>query len=113
MAKWYGQIGFGETTEVERGIYKFVITEHPYYGDLSSQRYSAATADQINDDVKMTNTLSIVADPYAMEHCGYMKYVVIHNCLWKVNSVEIQYPRLVIQIGGVYNGDTARTPNST
>lgn len=108
MAKWYGQIGFGDTTATERGIEKLTITEHSYYGDLTTQRYTVTPADQVNDDIVMSNTLSIIADPYAVEHCGFMKYVVIHNCKWKVKSVELQqYPRLLIHIGGVYNGITA------
>lgn len=104
MSKFYGVIGFRETVETAPGVTTEEITEHYYYGDWTrnSNRYSSGQ--KVNDDITISNTLSIVADEFAQQWCGSMVYVKYMGCKWKVSSVEIQHPRLIIQLGGVYHG---------
>ncbi|MBQ1339373.1 MAG: hypothetical protein IIY35_01955 [Ruminococcus sp.] len=103
--KYYGTIGYGITSETRPGIWEEeVITERHYYGDIVKSSIRAQTASKINDDVSFSNEFSIVADPYAFENFTFIKYITYAGVKWKVTNVEIQYPRLIISIGGVYNG---------
>ena len=103
MAKFYGNIGFSETVETKRQVWEEVITERPYYGDVlrSSRRWE--NGENVNDDTNIDNKISIVADPFAFNHFGSIRYVTFFNQKWKVKSVEVEYPRLILSLGGVYN----------
>ena len=105
MTKWYGKIGFAETVEVTPGDWREEITERNYYGDVMSNFRNLQNSGQINDDVNISNKISILADPYAVQNFHAMRYVEFMGTKWKANSVEVQYPRLVITLGGVWNGN--------
>lgn len=106
MAKWYGKIGYAESVETEPGVWDDLITERPYFGDVyRDNRKLQSTGDSTNDNVNINNQISIVADPYAYEHFYSMRYVEFRGTKWKVSDVDAsQYPRLILSIGGVYNG---------
>lgn len=107
MAKWYGKIGFAETVETVPGYYDEVITAKPYCGDLiRNNRMLQTSTDSTNDNVNITNQISIIADPYAQNHFYSMRYAEFSGAKWKVTNVDAsQYPRLILTLGGVYNGD--------
>lgn len=104
MAKFYGAIGFAETKETSPGVYNEEIVEHFYYGDLIRNNRRLQSGDKVNDDINVSNEISIVADPYANEHFYAMRYVSFMGAKWKISNVDIQYPRLILTLGGVYNG---------
>ena len=106
MAKWYGKIGYAESVETEPGVWDDVITERAYSGDVyRDNRKLQSTGDSTNDNVNINNHISIVADPYAYEHFYSMRYVEFRGTKWKVSDVDAsQYPRLILSIGGMYNG---------
>lgn len=104
MAKYYGKIGYAETTEVNPGVWEEVIIEKSYYGDLIRNIRRLQSSDKINDDINISNELSVIADPYAMNNFHSMRYVEFMGTKWKVSSVEVQYPRLILTLGGLYNG---------
>ena len=106
MAKYYGQIGYEETRETRPGIFKPIITERNYYGDVIRNARKLESVDKINDNVAVNNSISVIADPYAYAHFFAIRYVRWMGTLWKVTSVEVQRPRLILTIGGVYNGPT-------
>lgn len=106
MAKYYGQVGYEETTETRPGIFTPSITERNYYGDVLRNARRLESGEKINDDVVVNNSLSIVADPYAYQHFFAIRYIRWMGTLWKVTNVEVQSPRLILTIGGVYNGPT-------
>lgn len=104
MAKWFGKIGYGETVETKPGVWTERITEREYYGDLiRNSRRLQSVADKVNDDINISNQLSIVSDPYANENFHAMRYVEFMGSKWKITDVEVQYPRLTLTLGGVYN----------
>ena len=107
MAKWHGKVGFSDTVEYEPGIWKPVVVERPYYGDVISNRWKRQNSGGVNDNITVSNQISIVADPYANSHCSAIVYVEFMGTNWKVSDVEVQYPRLILNIGGVYNGEQA------
>lgn len=104
MGKYYGAIGYGETKEIKPGVWQKVIVEHNYYGEVLQFNRRAETNGNVNDDLNINNKISIVADIFAYENFHAMCYVTWMGTKWKVTNVEVQYPRLILTIGGVYNG---------
>lgn len=104
MAKFYGKIGYANTVETKPGVYEEQIVERSYYGDLIRNTRRLQSADQVNDDINISNEISIVADPYATNNFHTMRYAVFMGTKWKVSNVEVSYPRLILTLGGVYNG---------
>lgn len=104
MAKFYGVIGYGHSTETAPGVLKDVITERTYTGDVVRNTRQLQDGTKVNDDISVTNSISIVADAYASENFFAIRYVEWAGTLWKVSDVDVRRPRLVLRLGGVYNG---------
>lgn len=104
MAKFYGAIGYAESVETKPGVWKDQITERMYYGELVRNTRSLQSSDQLNDNINVANEISIVADPFANQNFHLMKYVEFMGAKWKISKVEVRYPRLILTVGGVYNG---------
>lgn len=104
MAKWHGAIGYSIEKETEPGVWLSKITEQEYYGDLTRDFRKRTNSGSSNDNIELANTLSIIADPFVIENCSRMCYVSLFGTKWKISNVEVQYPRLIISLGGVYNG---------
>ena len=105
MAKWYGKIGYADNVEVEPGVWEDSIVEHSYYGDINRNTRSLQNSGGINDNINLSNEISIVADPYASENFYKMRYAEFAGTKWKITNVEVKYPRLILSIGGVWNGN--------
>lgn len=105
MAKFYGPVGYAETVETAPGIWNNVVTEREYYGDvISFTNKWSESSDSTNDDLNIDSQISIVADPFAYQNIPSIKYIEYMGVKWKVKSVNPRYPRLILTIGGVYNG---------
>lgn len=104
MAKWHGKVGYVATMETEPGIWEEVATEKEYDGDLIRNSRRLQASNNINDDIVLSNEISIVADPFANLNIYAMRYVEFNGVKWKVMSVDVQPPRLILSVGGVYNG---------
>ena len=107
MAKWFGKIGYAETVETAPGVWKEQITVRDYYGDLTRNTRRLQSADKVNDDLNISNELSIVSDPYAIKNFHSMRYAEFMGAKWKISDVEVLYPRLRSTLGGLYNGEQA------
>ena len=103
MAKFYGSIGFAETTEVASGVWEEVITERSYMGDILRNTRRLEPGEDLNDNLVINNQISIIADPFANQNFHAMKYVKWMGASWKITNVEVQRPRLLLTIGRVYN----------
>ena len=104
MAKWFGVIGYAETVEDRPGKWKEVITEHECFGDILQNTRRLEGSDQVNSDININNKISIVADPYAINNFHSMRYASYMGAKWKITNVEVLHPRLILTLGGVYNG---------
>ncbi len=104
MAKFYGNIGYIKTVEVKPGIWQETAIEQPAYGDVVRNTSRYQQSDGVNDNININNSISIVADPFANENFQHMRYVVFMGAKWKITNVEVQRPRLILTLGGVYNG---------
>lgn len=110
MGKWYGKVGYATPVEVKPSVWKDDFVERTYYGDLTRNISKwSTTADSTNDNLDLNNQISIVADPFAYDNFTKIKYVEFMGAKWKVTSVEPQRPRLILTVGGLYNGNKAST----
>ena len=105
MAKFHGVIGYTKPVQTKPGVWKDEIIEREYSGDVlrNSSRWSTSS-DSTNDDLNINNQFSIIADPYAKQNFHQIKYIEFMGTKWKITNVEVQYPRLILTVGGVYNG---------
>lgn len=103
MAKWCGVLGFAETYEDNPGVWKERYVEKKYYGDLLSNYRRIQAPDKVNDDIQINNQISLVANPYAIENFHKIRYATFMGVKWKVDSVEVLYPRLQLTLGGEFN----------
>lgn len=109
MARFYGEIGYGESLETPplSGVWKDVITEYQYYGDIVRNNRRLEQGEDVNDDITVGNSISIVADEFANQHYLAIKYIRWAGVLWTVTNVEVRSPRLILSLGKVYNGPVA------
>lgn len=103
MAKFYGNVGYAVMTETAPGVWSEQIYERPYYGDVLRNFRRLQGTSNLNDDVNIGNEISIISDPYANQNFHAIRYVEFMGTKWKVPSVDVQYPRLILSLGGVYN----------
>lgn len=112
MARFYGEVGYADSVEspANSGIWKDVITEYSYFGDVIRNTRKLDTGDKLNSDISVGNSISILADQQAINHFFKIKYIRWVGVLWTVDDVEVQSPRLILRLGSVYNGPTPTTP---
>lgn len=104
MAKFHGIVGFVDYEESTPGVWTEVVTEREYAGDLKRKNNRFVSSQHINDNLAINNQIEIVADPYINQHFPSIRYVIWNGTKWKVTSVEDQFPRLILALGEVYNG---------
>lgn len=113
MAKFYGAVGYAVNEELRPGVWQDVIVELNYYGDVLRDTVRLSDGDTVNPDLSINNSFSIVADAYANEHFFAIRYIRWAGALWSVTDVEVKSPRLILRVGGVYNGQTASAPGTS
>lgn len=99
--RYYGQVGYFDTVEVKPGLFENKMIYKTYKGDVVRNYKRNQDGSKVNTDIAVNNSISIVADPYAQEHFFKIKCVEWQGALWKVSSVEVQYPRLILELGGL------------
>lgn len=106
MAKFFGEIGFATQVETSPGIWEDQIVEKQYYGEVFRESRRFSTTDQVLDKINLSNQISILADGYVVDNIQNLRYVRWLGGLWKISYVELKFPRLVLEMTGVYNGPT-------
>lgn len=104
MAKFHGFIGFATMVETAPGVYQEQIDEREYRGDFLRTAQKWSTAEKLNDDIQLDARVSIIADPFAFANMSTIRYVKFDGVAWRVSSIEHERPRLILKVGGVYNG---------
>ena len=109
MARFFGEVGYGNSVEtpVDSGVWVDFIVEFPYQGDVIRKSRTLEDSDKLNDNITVNNQISVVADEYAFEHFSNIKYVRWAGVPWTVTTVEVRSPRLILNLGSVYNGPTS------
>ena len=104
MAKYYGIIGFAVFKETKPGVYQDEIAERDYCGDFLRNIKNYQNSGNANDNLTISSQISIIADEYAYSYYSNIRYITINGTKWKVTSIDIQFPRFIISVGGLYNG---------
>lgn len=108
MAKFHGPVGYATTVKTAPGVSEETIIEVNYFGDLiRNSRRLEESLEKVNFDLSLGNSVSIVADAYANEHFFAIRYVKWAGGYWTVTNVDVRAPRLILRLGGVYNGPKA------
>lgn len=105
MTRFYGVVGYIDTKETSPGVWEEIPTEKKYRGDITKNIKRFDSGDSLNDNISLNNTISIIADAYAYKNYFAIRYIEWMGARWKVTSVEVQRPRLILSVGGVYNGN--------
>lgn len=105
--KWFGKIGFAKSIETVPGVWENSITERDYYGEVYRQSRRWERSNTRNDNLNISNQISIVADQFAQENLSNMRYLEFMGNLWEITDIEIVHPRMTLSIGGVYNGENS------
>ena len=111
MSKFYGSIGFSIPIEDPKGsgIWIESVIEKKYRGEITKSVKRWDNNQKVNDDLTLNNTLSIISDPYLSNNLFNIKYIKWLGNYWKINSAEVQFQRIILNFGGVYNGKTTST----
>jgi hypothetical protein len=100
--KWFGDIGFKEEIEEEPGVWVPKVIPRQFYGDVLRDSWREQQADKINADLHVSNKLSVVADQYLQNNFHKIAYVTFGGAKWTVSGVEVNYPRLTLDLGSLY-----------
>ena len=109
MARFCGVVGYVQTKETTPGVWTEQVIERTYHGDVVKNIKRYDSGENLNDNITVNNTIEIVADAYANENFFAIRYVYWMGVRWKVTSVEVKRPRLILNLGGVYNGPEVGT----
>ncbi len=109
MNRFCGEIGYStEFEETAPSVYEAQIVEYEYYGDVvRNSRRLEESSESVNKNISVNNSISVLADDYANEHFHAIRYIRWAGVLWTVTKVTVQSPRLILDLGEVYNGPTA------
>lgn len=102
--KYCGRVGYSESVKIDPGVYQNVTTERTYRGDVFKNTRRMEAGESVNDNISVNNQISIIADAYAYDHFFAICYIEWMGHRWKVTNVDVQRPRLILTIGGLYNG---------
>ena len=103
MARYHGYVGYAIDVEAYPGVWEERISEHEYFGDVLKNRINMQQGSVINAKITISNSISIIADPFAFEHIYAMRYVTYLGKKWSIVNVSIERPRLILTLGGLYN----------
>lgn len=113
MARFYGPVGYGESVEKKPGVWQDVITERNLFGDVLRNTRRLEGGEQVNNDITVSNSISVVADPYARDNFHAIRYIKWMGQYWTVTDVDASNPpRLILRLGEVYHGPKPRDPAS-
>lgn len=107
MGKYYGLVGFAYQVDDEvPGVVSEKLVERPYYGEVIRNARRAQSGDKMNDDLTVSNQISLLLDPYLIDNYYRIRCLTFMGARWKVTNIEMRYPRIIVDIGGLYNGSS-------
>lgn len=108
MARFHDKVGFLiPKDDQETGIADTVPVEKSYYGKILEHSRRWETGDNLNDDLSVSNQIAITANDYAFRYMSSIGYVRWKCAYWKVVSLRVKGPEIILTLGGVWNGPTA------
>lgn len=102
MSRFSGKLGFVMTRETEEGVWLENSVELRVKGTIHSLYVRNDNSSSANTNLRLTNEISILMDTKIEEYLETLKYVVWKGSKWEVQSIGVNYPRLTINLGGLY-----------
>lgn len=104
MGKFFGKVGLVIMEQTAPGVYMPNTVTVSCYGEVLNvtKRWQGA-AEQVNDNLNIDSRISILSNKFLTENLSHIRFVEWMGAPWKVTSVELSYPRIILSIGGVYN----------
>ena len=111
MAKYSGMLGYVMSAKEDPpGIWKpSAVVEKLGRGDLFGQTINNEDVGGLSDGITINNQLSIIMDPFVNKNLESLKYVILYGTRWEIKSMTINRPRIILTLGGVYNGECPST----
>ena len=103
MPKCSGVIGYALAGETQPGVWTEGITEKKYIGEIVKDNRRIVDQGEINGSINISNNISIISNRFMLDNMEYMRYLTFNKSKWKISSVEIKPPRIIITLGGLYN----------
>lgn len=104
MTKYAGMVGFSSQVETSPGVWTDKPTERKMKGDVIRANATSKSGDKINDDVSLNHRISLVGASVPTQEYYNIKYVELDGFKWEVSSIEVQRPRIIVTLGGMWNG---------
>lgn len=110
MTKFTGLVGYVTQEETAPGVWSPVESPKMMRGDIIRQSSTNGNGERVrdtgkvNDDISLNHRVSLLGDAYAFDKYYNIKWIMIDNLKWEVSSVEIQRPRIIVSLGGLWNG---------
>ena len=104
--KYYGMIGFSETVQVDLDDWETRINEYPYAGDINRVSTSWKASEHMNENLTISMEISFIGDTHALENYANIRYATWRGTKWRVINITESHPRIVLTLGGEYNGDS-------
>ena len=102
MSRFSGKLGFVKTRETEEGVWLEDFVELSVKGTIRSLYVRNDNSSSANTNLRLTNEISVLMDSKIQTYIQTLKYVVWKGSKWEVQSIGVSYPRLTINLGGLY-----------
>ena len=90
------------TRETAEGVWLEEFVEIPTKGTIRNLYVRNDNGSSVNTNLRLTNEISILMDSKIQTYIQTLKYVVWKGSKWEVQSIGVNYPRLTINLGGLY-----------
>lgn len=102
MSRFSGELGFVISRETAEGVWLEDRIEIPVKGTIRSLYVRNDNNSSVNSNLRLTNEVSILLNSKIQTYLETLKYVVWKGSKWEVQSIGVAYPRLSINLGGLY-----------
>lgn len=102
--KWSGYIGYAVEKETATDIIEYSITKFKAKGNMKQITKRTQSSEGVVDGISLNNELELIASPFINKILYSIKYVDFMNVPWKVTNVRVNYPKIFLTLGDVYNG---------
>ena len=110
MTRFSDKVGYVSQGSLVDGVQEVVVTERVYKGEVLENISSLQDGEKVNDDIRLQDRVSLIADAYGLENFSQIRFVVRMGIPWIAQTVRVERPRIIISLGGVYHGPRAPAP---
>lgn len=105
MAKYAGLVGYVTDEENPPGVWSANTTVREMRGDVLRAAFVPQGTDRVNKNITLQHRISVVGDAYSFENFYAIRWLEFMGKKWEVTMAETASPRIILTLGGIYNGD--------